>query len=335
VARESSQRPSAGHTKPEPTAHDSSSGSRFYVPPKMPSNLHKKFDNFSPKHANASPDSHPSSLNQFSQRINRTVEEEPTNPNSNPTPKTVADLERQISAHQRPLHHTESQRVSAQTRPEALVHPRPTEPSQAATTKKKNPKSNVHTILDSPKSNSEILSLINNPGSMSVKSNGPLSQTKPHKERLLYDSSDTKNAYKPDKTILEAIKQFKYLDTSTELVLSNYVHVSTIQYQIAKNCKANFRGGGKLHDKSLIDAIGWSTTDSPGTPNQKMLLLDLDETLVRSEEFQGSKKYDEVIDVRLGPSASQKVGVRLRPHCIGKLFFFYDKRISEKSDWQV
>ncbi len=76
-----------------------------------------------------------------------------------------------------------------------------------------------------------------------------------------------------------------------------------------------------MHDKSLIDAIGWSTTDSPGTPNQKMLLLDLDETLVRSEEFQELKKYDEVIDVRLGPSASQKVGVRLRPYCIGKFFF--------------
>jgi hypothetical protein len=42
---------------------------------------------------------------------------------------------------------------------------------------------------------------------------------------------------------------------------------------------------------------------------------------VRSEEFQESKKYDEVIDVRLGHSASQKVGVRLRPYCIGKFFF--------------
>jgi hypothetical protein len=247
LARPSSQRPSAGYKKPESAAQDSTFNSRFYFPQKTPSDPHKKLENFSPKHANARPDSHPAYLNQFSQRINKTAEEEPANPNSNPIGKTAADLERQISTHQRPLDHTSSQRVSAHTRPEALSYPRQAEPDFATTTKKKNPKSNVHTILDSPKSNNEILSLINNPrnsvhsGSMSVKSNGTFEKTKPHKERLLYDTpNNPKSAYKPDKTILEAIKQFKYLDTSTEQVLSNYVHISTLQYKIAKNCKAQF-----------------------------------------------------------------------------------------------
>ena len=136
------------------------------------------------------------------------------------------------------------------------------------------------------------------------------------------DQCDYTPYNKNERTILEGIKQFKYLDTSNEGVLSQYVHLSILQYQLGKNIKTYFENN---KDKLIPLELPAEFNDLNLNTRNKVILLDLDETQVRSEEENEIKSYDKIINVSVGPDYSQSVGIKLRPYCIEFL-----KNISKK-----
>jgi Dullard-like phosphatase family protein len=54
----------------------------------------------------------------------------------------------------------------------------------------------------------------------------------------------------------------------------------------------------------------------PGTANSYTLLVDMDETLIHSEEWKSGVKYDEVIEITNPMGMKEKIGVFVRPYCL-------------------
>lgn len=175
-------------------------------------------------------------------------------------------------------------------------------------------KSNVHNIFDKTK---------NNLGLVKYKNDTITGYNNNFSGRNRSDSVDINKEQMEDKsvkksppqsggenTILEAIKQFKYQDSSNDLILSNFISLSIGQYQIAKKIKSLVK---TLPQKSLINSVTIPVNLNPNL--SKTLIQDLDETLIRSEEAHAGKQYDKIIEVQIHNNL-QKIGIRLRPFCI-------------------
>ena len=54
----------------------------------------------------------------------------------------------------------------------------------------------------------------------------------------------------------------------------------------------------------------------PGTASSYTLLVDMDETLIHSEEWRANAKYDEVVSIVNPQGRVEKIGVYVRPYCI-------------------
>ena len=110
-------------------------------------------------------------------------------------------------------------------------------------------------------------------------------------------------------TILESIKQFKYLDdksTAANTMQNSFVVNSVNQFKIVKKCQKHFQAKefSGPYKKNL------SKNDKSQT-----LILDLDETLIHSEEAISTKKYDTVLTITLSNNRPQRIGLKLRPYC--------------------
>ena len=116
-------------------------------------------------------------------------------------------------------------------------------------------------------------------------------------------------------TIVESIKQFKYLEKSQQnFKLTQYIASSVIQYGISRKAKQCLTLSNVLPKEELMqDKL--TIYDK----KRKTIVLDLDETLIHSETYEFHKNYDLVIDVKYQDnnhtSNSQKIGVCLRPYC--------------------
>jgi CTD small phosphatase-like protein 2 len=118
----------------------------------------------------------------------------------------------------------------------------------------------------------------------------------------------TANISLGDNTILEAIKQFKYLDEKCLTAQLNvFINLSLNQWKISKRAQKQL-SSGLYAQPSKVNLQKFS--DKPQT-----LILDLDETLIHSEECMTTKVYDKLITVNLTGGKSSRVGVKLRPYC--------------------
>lgn len=68
-----------------------------------------------------------------------------------------------------------------------------------------------------------------------------------------------------------------------------------------------------------------NTVNLPGVTRGTTLLVDMDETLIHSEEWKAGAKYDEVVDIVNPMGKIEKIGVYVRPYCLEFL-----QRISQK-----
>lgn len=59
-----------------------------------------------------------------------------------------------------------------------------------------------------------------------------------------------------------------------------------------------------------------NTINLPGTASGYTLLVDMDETLIHSEEWKAGVKYDEVVEITNPIGKKEKIGVYVRPYCL-------------------
>ena len=60
-----------------------------------------------------------------------------------------------------------------------------------------------------------------------------------------------------------------------------------------------------------------NTLNLPGSGNARItLMVDMDETLIHSEEFRPGVRYDEVVQIRNPMGGQEKIGVFVRPYCV-------------------
>lgn len=59
-----------------------------------------------------------------------------------------------------------------------------------------------------------------------------------------------------------------------------------------------------------------NTISLPGTARGYTLLVDMDETLIHSEEWKTGVKYDEVVEIVNPMGMKEKIGVFVRPYCL-------------------
>lgn len=87
------------------------------------------------------------------------------------------------------------------------------------------------------------------------------------------------------------------------------MHRSLGYARMATNISPNARGSGP----SVSPLVQKSRRNSSQN-FRKVIMLDLDETLVRAEPYNYSKKYTQVINVRIGEDQFQNFGVMVRPY---------------------
>lgn len=155
---------------------------------------------------------------------------------------------------------------------------------------------------------SENLSTINSQTHSDFTVNSMLSNDKSqiseqNSEKSVNNSSSTNT------TILESIKQFKYLDdklTTANTTQNSFVVMSVNQYKVVKKFQKHFA----CNQFNSSQKLNLSKNEKAQT-----LVLDLDETLIHSEEANCSKTYDKVLTITLSNNRAQRIGLKLRPNC--------------------